>query len=482
MKHIFALFLSLFLLQCGPRDDASLNNGSGAGTVSLKAGGTLSVSQEGQKLSTCSQPGDPSWNSIRLFAELNFMFDKVDRLKAIVSKGTYNCTPVSLKNTVSIDLQQAPQSKDYKKSAYYHVTKIEIRNTSDVLNSPELLNTLATDMAMTSDQLKNYLLSPPQKSQINISYLKPADETKSKADNNKDSLQEGDFKLPAGNVLYTKAEGGQLPTCSSDSDVAWQTLNLPFEIDFLKDRLDQLQLLVLKGTKNCLQVSNKKTVELQTALSPIGVQYQGTQHYYLVDALQMMHLEDLLADEKLLETVAKQMAMSVEELKAYLLVEPVEPIITLSFLTAHEQIIAPTVDPILSLSLPEAQGKTLSSDCKKTWSDIRLNDELLSKIQQAIDSKKFKAFVQSGDLNCLPIGAEIKLSTKDSQGHWQNMAHITLKVSSVTLLDKSYFSEIPTLKLATAQDMGLSVEDFLKYLESLKDQKVNITRFEWLEN
>jgi hypothetical protein len=297
MKSVLSLICVFALItHCAPRDDESLiGSGGDRGGFDLKSGQTLRVTEQGQKLSSCNQDDDPTWNTIRLFAELSFMFSKVNDLKVIVGKGSRNCVKVSDQDAVEIVLQDAPQSKNYDSSgAFYLVTKLEMMNTQDFLNNAGMVNDMARDMGMSADQLKAFLATEPKRDQITITYLKKAD-----GSSNKPGPKKDEFQLAKGDIITTTLEGNKLPSCRDEKDPTWQTIRLPFDLSALADKLEAVSVVVGKGSRNCVAVSSENTIELELQEEEGGNKYKKLGAHYLVDSLMMINTSDFLNSDLL---------------------------------------------------------------------------------------------------------------------------------------------------------------------------------------
>ncbi len=425
------------------------------------------VNQNNQKLSTCSDEGDPTWNSIRLFEELSFLYDKLDQLKVVIAKGDFNCVKVSDTEPVEIDLQQNGVFQG--SGQLYFVEAIELVSTEEFLSNEERFAEMAAAMAMTTGELRNYLTSGPQKSSLNITYLKPSTEAVI------------DFDLPLGLTLVAEGEGVKLPTCREENDPVWTELDLPRSLMDKMADVQSLKQVVLFGRRNCFMVSDLQTVELVTQGDTIKISHDI---HFKIKKLRLMNFEDFINNQEVLTELMERMGIAAADLDQYLTHSDRGAYITLVDLEPSEKINPIVTLPerpidsfdVTHLSGEEHQGQTLS-ECSNSWSSIRVPQELVGLLQQGIDEKSITAFVTKGDFNCLPLGARAVFSLRVNNSWVDQESYFT--VASLTLRPKSKLLEDPILQGFVATEMGFSRSEFLSYLESFDEEWVNVTRIIW---
>ncbi len=469
MKSITLLVLILTFVGCGPRDDESLLGGgfnSGQG-FDLNSGQVLTVTEQGQKLQSCRDDDQPTWNTVRIYKETSFVYDRVDELNVIVGRGDFNCVPVSNSKAVEVEVQEDSWRGT---GVYYFVTKLEMHNRDDFLANSDLVKKTAEGMAMSEDQLRTYLTTNNDRPQITLTYLKPADGSQ--------SSQQEDYQLESGFVLTAQKEGVKLPTCNADDDPTWDTIRAPYELKEMFEKLSDVSVLVSAKARNCVAVSTQKTVEMEIQSQEKG-DFAATDQHFLVNKLSLVNRQYLLSQSEWLAELASQMQISVETLTATLNADNADDVVSISYLTASSEVSEPVATPIKELRWPSDAGETLS-DCNSSWTDIRLGDDLKGLVQDAVDSKSLKAIVNAGDRNCLPVGSEVSLTIQE-EGVWKPVAGVKVKVIGVMSMDKSYLQTIPFLAEKLSEEMGLSPEAFDQYTKALGGEAVNITRLQWVE-
>ncbi len=175
MKSLYLILAVFLVVACGPRDDEKFLGGDGnQGGFDLKSGEIVERKNEGDKLPTCDQSDDPTWDTVRLFNEVSFIFDDLDKLQVVVGKGSRNCVKISNQDSIEIEVQNDPQAKGFDGTGVrYFVIALHLMNTADLLNQQESLEKVAKGMAMSVEQLKEFLNSEPRRDQITLTYLKP---------------------------------------------------------------------------------------------------------------------------------------------------------------------------------------------------------------------------------------------------------------------------------------------------------------------
>ncbi len=466
---LLVLVLTFVFAGCGPRDDESLLGGgfnSNQG-FDLNSGQVLTVTEPGQKLQSCRDDDQPTWNTVRIYKETSFIYDKVDELKVLVGRGDFNCVPVSKTKAVEVEVQEESWRGT---GVYYYVTKLEMHNRDDFLANNSLVKKTAEDMAMSEAQLRTYLTTNNDRPQITLTFLEPADGSQ--------ASQQEDYQLESGYVLSAQKEGVKLPTCNADDDPTWNTIRAPFEFKEMFDKLADVSVMVSTRSRNCVSVSTQKTVEMEIQNQDKGDFTTSGQHF-LVNKLSLVNRQYLLSQSDWVGELATQMQVSVETLTKALNADGADEVVSISYLTASSEVSEPVATPIKELRWPEDAGATLS-DCNSPWTDIRLGDELKSQVQEALAGKTLKAIVNAGDRNCLAVGSEISLAVQE-EGIWVPLAGVKVKVVGVMSMDKSYLQTIPFLAEKLSEEMGVSPKAFGEYTESLGGDAVNVTRLQWVE-
>ncbi len=469
MRYILSLVLLVTLSSCGPRDDESLlGGGSNRGQgYDLQAGKVLEVTTEGQKLESCREADQPTWDTIRIYKETSFIFDKTDQLKVVVGRGDFNCVPVSSKTAIQIEVQDGTWQKT---GDFYFVSKLEMHNLDDFLVKGELVAKTAKDMAMSEDQLRSYLTTDNTRPQITLTYLKPADGSSAASDD--------DYTLESGYVLSAELDGLKLPTCSEKDDPIWDTLRLPIVFNSVVEKADEVSVIVSNRSRNCVAVSSQKTVEAEFKENEDS-DYKGTGKHFLVNKLSLVNREFLLTQTEWMQELATGMQVELENLKTYLQDEEADDVISITYVEASEAMTTPVAPLIQELRFPEAAGQTISECNGNFWSSVRLLSEVKDKVQDQIDNKTLKAILNPSDRNCLKIGSTIGIDVKNE--NWEPVSGANVKVIGVIVLDKVNFQSIPFFAEKISEEMGLSMEEFQNYVQGLNGDSVNITRLEWVE-
>jgi hypothetical protein len=305
-------------ISCSPRDEIVEGQlGSFSSTV-------ISVEKDGAKLPTCTtKEGDekpkPTWNTIRFFHELNFIFPKVknNELSIIVSKGDFNCVKISSDETVELETQIEPRGKDYEKTgAFVYVKKLEIMDTGYLLNNTALMSEFADGMGMSVGQLSTYLKSSPVKTKVNITYVSKTKGKLSDDDKPKDDGGDSNSKL----LTYLKLPGDQGKT-AGDCGSEWTSLRLQKwfieeHAEVLKNKIEDkgLKVFVGAGDRHCLPLGASgrfETLQDDGSFTLFGPEY-------IVEAVILRKKSDFFEDPILLEYVARDAGMSVEMFVAYL--------------------------------------------------------------------------------------------------------------------------------------------------------------------
>ncbi len=471
MKFFLVSLALLTLAACGPREDERINQGGGAGAagVQLKSGQVLETSKQGEMPETC--PGDAkAWNTIRLFPELSFIFDRLDELKVVVAKGDFNCLKVSDQEAVQIVTGQGDGK--YKDSGvFYHVEKILIQRADDFLGDSKLFKKMAQDMAMSEAQLRAFLNDRP-KQNVNITFLKPADPDA--IQNNKGPSLKIDSGLKYGSI--EGVEGTKLPSCSAEGDPIWNIIELDNALVPEAADLASIRTVVGKKTRHCLQVSTKSTVELKIQSSVDAKEFTSTGEHFKVLGLEMFNRQDFIKNKALVAEAAAGALIEPATLLSYLNEEPLADFVTLSYIESSEPIVGAKLTPV---TVFKGVG-TQASECKSPWGEIRVDLELQNQIQQSIDQQKVTSFLRSGDLNCYVIGNTVNLAFQNTEGKYQVDSSLQVKILSVTRRGKADFDRDPIFSEIVAEQAGLSLESLTALLADFKDT-ITVTRVQWVE-
>lgn len=284
------------------------------------------------------------------------------------------------------------------------------------------------------------------------------------------------FGLKSGERISVAENNKKLPSCSKDDQPTWDSIRLFDELSFMYPKAGNLSVIVGKGDFNCVQVSDSQTVEIDFS---DGTGWKGSGHHYYVYEIVMMPTEDLLNDNFKLKEVAQGMQMSVEQMKSFLNSQPTKAEVTLTYLKRKD---GQTTEPEenLSISIYDELGKTMESCKDKVFTDLRVFPKEREILSQAIESKNLRAMVAPGDHNCLKIGDEASLSFKNEDGKFE-VQEAKFKVQSIVVRDRSNFLEDPILSGYVASEMGVSLDLFMKIVEGLDKDKINVTRFEWVQ-
>ncbi len=284
------------------------------------------------------------------------------------------------------------------------------------------------------------------------------------------------FALAADQVLTASAPGQKLESCSQPDQPTWDTLRLYKETSFLFDKVDQLKVIVGRGDFNCAPVkSGPLQIEVQD-----GMAWRKTGVFYVVDKIEMHNLEDFLRKTDLVQKIARDMAMTEDQLRSFLTAGNARPQITITYLQGSDtEVVPPSLPVVKELSFLETEGQTISECGETIWTDIRLVPEIQGKVQSALDERTLKAVINTGDRNCLKVGSEISIMVK-AEG-WKPVPGVRVKVVGVMVMDKSLLQIFPSLAEAFSEEMGLSFEDFNNYVQSFDGEAVNVTRLQWLE-
>ena len=302
---------------------------------------------------------------------------------------------------------------------------------------------------------------------------------------------QGNQKIKSGSTLVVTAQDGMLSTCNKSVAEAWSDIRMFPELSYLSDKTDQFKAVVSKGI-NCSKVSSQETVEIVFKDESGG--FNGTGSYFYITKIEAMNTKDFLKDEKRVSEVAKDMAMTSDQLKDYINAEPYKDQVSVTYLkpadgqnnnggstTPVEE--DPSESEYSWFKLPEAEGKT-ASDCKGgelVWTSMRVYLPTQSFVNENLLNRKITAYVEGGDFNCLAIGAEAAMTFQNAKGGYDLNPSLKFKVRSVLVRNKSNLLNDPILRQTVAEEMGLGEEKFVEYLGTLKGDKVNTTRIEWIE-
>jgi len=481
MGFVLAILVSLTLVNCGPRDDEKLMNGGGDRSrgFDIKAGQTEKVEAQNGKLKACSEEDDPTWDSSRLFPEMDFVFDKIDQFTVILGKGR-TCVKVSDQDAMEIDLPNAegrfPKEHDGGTGVFYYVTSLEMRNTDDFLKNTKLVKEVADGMKMSVAQLTGFINQEPRKPQIHLIYLKKTDGS------SKPKPEQPKYTLPKGTMETVFGEGSKLSSCSSDN--VWKSVRLPFALSGIYEKLEGVSVVLGKGAENCVQVSDSSTVELMTEKEEGTGKYDSTGLFYKVRKLQVLNSSDLLADQTLMQTVIDGMGLAEADLKVFLDAEPKKEVVTITYLEKSEEVKAPVVNPIMVYDVDGAmtvEACTRPDGSVMTWSDIRINSDVQEKMQEALDAQSLSVFLRDGDQACLPVGTVAPLKIRNAENKWEELAGVKVKVVKIVVRDKSAVIADPTLQEILAKKSGMNLGNFSSVLGDYKRDKVSVTHVEWVQ-
>ena len=474
--------------------------GVGSGKPDVKPGFTdLAVGEDAQLESSGCGPRKPGekglkWTNLLVRHELKDHFDKAKDISIYVVKGR-NCNFVSSKTSVPFGFQDEEDThpKDARPSDFTRfITKIEAMSTSDLLADKSKVDELASAMAMTTDRFNEYLNNKPQ-DKVALVYL--SEGPGSPGGGSKPVV--GKVEVPYGTYAYTKLDGSQPASCTSDE--VWQLVPLNFSLSFMFPKISELTRYIQVGPKNCFEVNANKTVQV-TAQEEVDGKYIDQGFFFKVTEVLQVHVDTLFEDKALMDEVAKGMFIPKAEIKA-MIRESGEKNVTITSLEPSAEIkpVAPGPSTI-TLSMPAAEGERLPvctepKDGKPkdiTFKDIRVFSNQEAQFKSKIENKTLKVWIGQGDFNCLVIGADsgFVLSVgKDAAGKtiWSPIADHPVKIQSITVMPKKTIQEVPFVKEKLAFDAGFSnadgtadLDNFTKYIESLKGDMVNITTYEWL--
>ncbi len=284
-------------------------------------------------------------------------------------------------------------------------------------------------------------------------------------------------------------EGEKLSTCSKDTDPTWDTIRLFNELQFIFNKLDQVSLIVGKGTRNCVKVSSIRPVELVIQKVANAMDFENSGAFYFVSAIEIVNTDDLLGNNPLMQELSKGMAMSVAELETFLRTDKRSQM-TITYLqkspasSQEGSVTSPPAEnsPTGQIKIyrePEFTGKTASS-CNNPWKDLRIFPDVFLLFKNSIEQKQMKMFLAQGDRNCYVIGENSFVSLKNDQGDFVIQENLEFKVTGVVIRPKVDFITDPILAEYTARDMGLSYQEFLDYLNTLKSDQVHGTWIQWV--
>lgn len=480
MKAFSLLLIISLFAACSPRDgNPTTDKRKERPKIDLKVGG-LSVSGEGQRLPSCNT--DEKWSTVRLFAELSFMFDKANALSLVVGNSR-NCNVVSKKEVVKIELSKPKGQKGWNQTNFsYHIKKLELRDTSEVLSDQKLLKKLALGMQMSVEQMKTYLSARQRQEQISIVYFKEnslSGDSDSDLEGGAGSDGENENTLPE--PVVVSEPGMKLPSCSKDSDPTWKTLRLKNDLSGMFSKIDDLKVVVNRGDFNCLPVSENSSVEVELQQQADSKKYEKSGVYYKVTQVELVSLIEFLLDSQKVQMVASGMGMSVDELEAYLSQNPYPEFLNLTYVERTEEAPSPGTIEIKEFVLPEYQGKA-ASQCHSFWKNIRLFPETKDLFLESVKNKSLKAFLSPGSRNCFAIGEPAFFTLKETEGGtFVDLPNSKFKVESVLIRSKVDYVKDPALANYVAEDLGMSRDQFLTYLETFVDEQVNVTRIQWFE-
>lgn len=282
------------------------------------------------------------------------------------------------------------------------------------------------------------------------------------------------------------SENAKLSTCNQATDPTWNTIRLFNELQMIFPKVNQLQWVIGKGTRNCVKVSSTEPVEIVIQKVAEGQQFDSTGAKYLVTSIEIVNTQDLLNDTVGLQKWAAGMAMTVTELQTFLTTDS-RPQMTITHLKSLKgegtttspapQPDSPSVSPIVIFEGEEWQGKT-PSDCSTPWSDMRVFPEIESLVRENLEKGALRVVLGSGARSCYRIGSSIGFSFKNSQGQFTLHPEWQRVVRAVVIRPLADLQSDPMLRQYLMEDMDMAIEDFNHWLSTLKNEFIHITWFE----